>query len=477
MEHTRPELADDGRYGPWRRLLIGRSRALVQVCEVIELVAAKRCTVLIGGETGTGKEMVARALHAAGNRASLPMVPVNCTALPASLIETELFGHAKGAFTGAYASRIGRFEQAHRSSIFLDEIGDLPLDAQAKLLRVLQEQEFQRVGASETIKVDVRVIAASNIDLERAVRERRFREDLYYRLNVVPIELPPLRERREDIPLLTEHFLEKIRAAENSAPKEIAPDAVEYLMQQDWPGNVRQLEHAIQMAFALSGERRLLGTGDFAVARRPAGIAATSTPRAAAMVPKEGIDFDEAVSGFELALLNQALAASGGNKARAADLLRIKRTTLLAKIKTLNERSAERAAVRCANGPAANPVALVVEPDVAIRRLIVKTLQSQHYRVLEAAASAAAIDLFECWSSFLSLAIAPGDEPGLTGGLLERLRRETPDLPTVLLVNDPDQERNGACTQNLLRPFSAEDLLSTIEELRRDMREPVSACA
>jgi DNA-binding NtrC family response regulator len=477
MELTEPELADQLRNAPWRRLLIGRSRAIVQVCEIIELVAAKRCTVLISGETGTGKEMAARALHAAGNRASLPMVPVNCTALPASLIETELFGHAKGAFTGAHASRIGRFEQAHRSSIFLDEIGDLPLEAQAKLLRVLQEQEFQRVGSSETIKVDVRVIAASNIDLEKAVRERRFREDLYYRLNVVPIELPPLRERREDVPLLVEHFLEKICTAENSAPKQIAPEAIEYLMRQDWPGNVRQLEHAVQMAFALSGDRHTLDAADFAVTRRPAGTAATSAPRAAIVVPKEGIDFDEVVSGFELALLNQALAASGGNKARAADLLRIKRTTLLAKIKTLNERGAGRAAVRAANGPAGNPVALVVEPDTAIRRLISKTLQSQHYRVLEAATSASAIELFECWSSFLSLTIAPGDEPGVAGGLLERLRREMPDLPTVVLVNEPSRDRSGGCTQDLLRPFSPEELLATIEALRREASAPISVCA
>ncbi|MGH9581582.1 MAG: sigma-54 interaction domain-containing protein, partial [Bryobacteraceae bacterium] len=380
VEHTRPKLADGANGAAlWRRLLIGGSRAIVQICEIIELVASKRCTVLISGETGTGKEMVARALHAASNRASLPMVPVNCTALPANLIETELFGHAKGAFTGAHASRIGRFEQAHRSSIFLDEIGDLPLDAQAKLLRVLQEQEFQRVGSSETVKVDIRVITASNVDLEKAVRERRFREDLYYRLNVVPIRLPPLRERSEDIPLLLEHFLEKIRVAENAPPKQIAPEAVGYLMQQDWPGNVRQLEHAVQMAFALSGERHILDARDFAAARRPAESAPKNAARPVAIVPKEGIDFDEAVSGFELALLNQALTASGGNKARAADMLHIKRTTLLAKMKTLNERNSERAAAVSADGlPVADPAALLVEPDAAIRRLIARTLQNQH---------------------------------------------------------------------------------------------------
>ena len=208
---------------PWRRFLIGQSHSILQICEIVQLVAAKRCTILISGETGTGKEVIAKAIHAAGNRAANPMISVNCTALPTGLIETELFGHTKGAFTGAHSRRIGRFEQAHRGSIFLDEIGDLPLEAQAKLLRVLQEQEFQRVGSSETVHVDVRVIAASNFDLEQAVRERRFREDLYYRLNVVPLHVSPLRERREDIPLLIQYFLEKIRAAENASPKQIAP--------------------------------------------------------------------------------------------------------------------------------------------------------------------------------------------------------------------------------------------------------------
>ena len=331
----------DPETAPWRHFLIGQSRAMLQIYETIQLVAAKRCTILISGETGTGKEVIAKAIHAASNRAALPLVSVNCTTLPAALIETELFGHAKGAFTGAHLSRIGRFEQAHRGSIFLDEIGDLPLEAQPKLLRVLQEQEFQRVGSSENVKVDVRVIVASNLDLEQAVRERRFREDLYYRLNVVPIHLPPLRDRREDIPVLLQHFIDKIRLSENSAPKQISEEATEYLKQRDWPGNVRQLEHAVQMAFALSGDRRLLVPSDFMTRRAAAPDCSRFERTPLVKLPQEGLDFDQVVSSFELSLLNQALTLSGGNKARAADLLKIKRTTLLAKIKSLDERSSE----------------------------------------------------------------------------------------------------------------------------------------
>lgn len=324
---------------PWRRFLIGQSRSMLQICEIVQLVAAKRCTILIGGETGTGKEVIAKAIHAASNRASQSIVSVNCTALPATLIESELFGHAKGAFTGAITSRVGRFEQAHRGTLFLDEIGDLPLEAQAKILRVLQEQEFQRVGSSDTVRVDVRVIAASNVDLEQAVRDRRFREDLFYRLNVVPIHLPPLRERRDDIPLLLQHFLDKIRAAENAEPKQISAEAMDFLQQLPWPGNIRQLEHAVQMAFALSGDRRVLGPNDFIARRpissdRPTTISMSNAPPLI-QLPQGGLNFDEVVGSFELSLLNQALTASGGNKARAADLLKIKRTTLLAKMKTL----------------------------------------------------------------------------------------------------------------------------------------------
>src|SRR5579862_3650892 len=192
----------------WRRLLIGSSPAMERTIEVIRLVGMRRATVLITGETGTGKEMVARALHMAGPRASSPMVAVNCNALPENLMEAELFGHVKGAFTGAIQQRVGRFEQAHRGTLFLDEVGDLPLDVQTKLLRVLQEREFQRVGSSETIRVDVRVIAATNDDLIEQIRAGRFREDLYYRLNVVPMTIPPLRERLDDIPRLVEHFIE-----------------------------------------------------------------------------------------------------------------------------------------------------------------------------------------------------------------------------------------------------------------------------
>ena len=320
---------------PWRRFLIGQSRSMLQICEIIQLVASKRCTILIGGETGTGKEVIAKAIHAASNRAAQPLVSVNCTALPANLIETELFGHAKGAFTGAHASRLGRFEQANRGSIFLDEIGDLPVDAQAKLLRVLQEQEFQRVGSSETVRVDVRVIAATNINLEQAIKEKRFREDLYYRLNVVPIHLPPLRERRDDIPRLLQFFLEKIRAAEGAQPKQISDEAVVYLQQKDWPGNIRQLEHAVQMAFALSGERPILTVADFRVRQLQSSEAMIVPNPQTIELTEQGIDFDQVVNSLELSLLNQALKMSSGNKARAADLLGIKRTTLLAKMKSV----------------------------------------------------------------------------------------------------------------------------------------------
>jgi|GEM_PF-144804 len=484
VQQAKSKLSAASEAAPWRRLLVGRSPAIQQVCEIIELVAGKRCTVLISGETGTGKEMAARALHAASNRASLPMVAVNCAALPANLIEAELFGHAKGAFTGAHASRMGRFEQAHRSSIFLDEIGDLPLEAQAKLLRVLQEQELQRIGSSETIKIDVRVITASNLNLEQAVRERRFREDLYYRLNVVPLHLPPLRERREDIPLLVEHFLEKIRIAENTPVKEVTPEALESLMAQEWPGNVRQLEHAVQMACALSGERRLLHAHDFELGKRTAQVVShgvQSATKPFLVMPKEGIDFDAVVSSFELSLLNQALAAAGGNKARAADLLGIKRTTLLAKMKTLNERDPQRkAAASAAKRPAtpANPCALVVESDPAIRNLMVRTLQSQRYRVLQAAAAASAIEMLDCWRAWLSLVIAPGDiDPA--DPLFRCLQREAERVPMLFLLSEPKEHEltNAKRTATLLRPFSSEELLAAIDALIEPACEPISFCA
>src|SRR5579872_2426941 len=198
------------RQEPWRKLLIGGSEPMREVVETISLVGSRRSTVLITGETGTGKEMAARAIHMASPRAGLPMVTVNCAALPENLLEAELFGHTRGAFTGAVNARVGLFEQANRSTIFLDEIGDMPIQLQAKLLRVLQEREIQRIGSSETVRLDVRVIAASNTDLEAAVAQKRFRQDLFYRLNVVPVRMPTLRERLGDIPALVEHFIHKI---------------------------------------------------------------------------------------------------------------------------------------------------------------------------------------------------------------------------------------------------------------------------
>ena len=317
----------------WRSFLIGESPAMAQVAETVKLVGPRRCTVLISGETGTGKEMAARALHLASPRANANMVAINCSALPENLLEAELFGHTKGAFTGAIGARVGRFEQAHKSTLFLDEIGDMPLELQAKILRVLQDREVQRLGSSENIKIDVRVIAASNVDLLDRVRQGRFREDLYYRLNVFPLGMPPLRKRASDIPMLVSHFVTKICHAEDIPLKRVTPEALEQLSANPWPGNVRQLENAVEMAIAVSGDRDVLYARDFGLteSRRVSGpvSALASVPL---QIP-EAVDFDTAVSRFELAMLENALRASDGNKTAAAEKLGIKRTTLIMKIR------------------------------------------------------------------------------------------------------------------------------------------------
>ena len=300
--------------------------------EIIERVASRRATVLITGETGSGKEMIARALHHASPRAQLPMVVVNAAALPENLIEAELFGHVKGAFTGALHQRLGRFEQAHRSTLFLDEIGDLPLEMQTKLLRFLQEREFQRVGSSETQRVDVRLIAATNVDLEQRIAEGKFREDLFYRLNVVPIVSPPLRERVEDIPLLAQHFVEKVCALEQIHDRLLTPDALARLQSLPWPGNVRQLENAVEMAIALCGEREELTAADFGI---PVQSRSLPAPIREVPVVHTGLDFDQTISKLERQLLEDAMRQTHGNKSAAAELLGLKRTTLAAKLRSL----------------------------------------------------------------------------------------------------------------------------------------------
>jgi DNA-binding NtrC family response regulator len=319
---------------PGKTSLIGESRPVRDVEQIIRLAGPKRSTVLISGETGTGKEVVARALHQASPRAHLPMVAINCSALPENLLEAELFGHVRGAFTGALQQRAGRFEQAHNSTLFLDEIGEMPLELQAKLLRVLQEREFQRVGSSETMRVDVRIIAATNIELREKVSLGTFREDLFYRLNVVPIEMAPLRERATDIPLLVHHFLETICLQEGIPAKRIFRETLDRLCTYSWPGNIRQLQNAVEMAVVLSGGRPDLCPADFPLAPSNGRKAFAAVPPPA-IVPEGGIDFDLAVSNFQRTLIEQAIQKSAGNKTLAADLLRMKRTTLLAKLRNI----------------------------------------------------------------------------------------------------------------------------------------------
>jgi len=317
----------------WRDSFVGSSSSMSEVAEIVELVGNRRSTVLITGETGTGKEVAARALHMSSNRSGSRMVAVNCAALPDHLLEAELFGHTKGAFTGAVNARVGLFEQAHRGTIFLDEIGEMPLPLQSKLLRVLQEREIQRIGSSEPVPIDVRVIAASNVSLLDAVANRRFREDLYYRLNVVALRMPALRERPSDIPELVAHFLNKIAEHEPAWRKHVSSQAMDLFLKYSWPGNVRQLEHALESAAALSGARSVLYPGDFDLPTevRPSEFGSLSSLD----VPESGINFEELMTGIERRLLERALAKSGGNKARAASMLRMKRTTLLSKFKSL----------------------------------------------------------------------------------------------------------------------------------------------
>ena len=325
----------------WRKTLVGSGAAMSKIADLIRLVGPRRATVLITGESGTGKEMAARALHLASTRAAMPFVAINCNAIPRELLEAELFGHVKGAFTGASQDRVGRFEQAQSGTLFLDEIGDLPLDLQTKLLRVLQEREFERVGSSRTMKSDVRVIAATNADLPARIRDGRFREDLYYRLNVVPLEMPPLRERPEDLALLVEHFVDKICKMEGLPERAVSRETLAHLGEYCWPGNVRQLENAVEMAIAFSGERSLLMPADFPLPLpaklRLNAVADQGSPRMQVpAIPQEGLDFERLVGSFELGLLEQALRRTGGNKKQAADILRLKRTTMNAKLKTLS---------------------------------------------------------------------------------------------------------------------------------------------
>src|SRR6187549_502501 len=261
--YLRSQLEDGYRFGgadaPGGARILGRSRPMQKLFHLLETVARSNSTILITGETGTGKEVVARAIHHNGPRRAQRFVALNCSAIPETLLEAELFGHVRGAFTGAVGNRQGRLEQAHKGTLFLDEVGTMSVALQMKLLRALQEREFERVGDSQTIKVDVRVIAATNSNLANMVSEGMFREDLYYRLNVIPIVLPPLRDRREDIPLLVRHFFDKF-AAPNSIV--VSQSAMRALMAYNWPGNVRQLENAIERAVALSAGRQEIDVVD-----------------------------------------------------------------------------------------------------------------------------------------------------------------------------------------------------------------------
>ncbi len=297
--------------------IIGESKRMIDVFSSIELVATSKASVILRGESGTGKELVAHAIHYSSGRAEKPFIKVSCATLPEALLESELFGHEKGAFTGAGALKLGRFELAHQGTIFLDEIGDITPSVQVKLLRVLQEREFERVGGVQTIRVDVRIIAATNKDLEKEVKEGRFREDLYYRLNVIPIFLPSLRERKEDIPLLVQHFLKKALEENRKKNMRLSDEAWEYISNYAWPGNVRELENAVERAIVMC-QGEVIGRDYFSMNCQ---VPADSLHERQATQADESGGLLIAVEGLEKKMIQEALAKTRGNKRKAARLL------------------------------------------------------------------------------------------------------------------------------------------------------------
>ena len=338
-----------------RERIVGSSRPMLEVFKLIGKVAGSDATVLITGESGTGKELVAEALHRASKRNPHPLVKVSCAALPETLLETELFGHEKGSFTGAMTMRKGRFETANKGTIFLDEIGEMTLATQTKLLRILQEREFERIGSNVPIKIDIRVITATNRDLETEVEKGRFREDLYYRLNVIHLHMPPLRDRKEDIPLLVEHFLVKYRYEPSAIPTTVTEEALKRLVDYDWPGNVRELENAIERAVVLSRGAPITAEhlpftkapkGGRTLEQRREKLHADEAEledrrdsleqdEAAAANGKgdDGASFKDRVASLEKQLIKEALDRAGGNRTKAAEELGIYRRLLYAKIK------------------------------------------------------------------------------------------------------------------------------------------------
>ena len=312
--------------------IIGDSKVILDVIDLVRKVADTDSTILVTGDSGTGKELIARAIHGLSPRAERMLVPVNCSAIPAELLESELFGHVKGAFTGAHMTRVGRFEMAHNGTIFLDEIGEMSPNLQAKLLRVLQEKSFTPVGGTKTVQVDARVVAATNKDLDEEVEGGRFRADLFFRLNVIPIRIPPLRERTGDIPLLINHFVEKCNRQKSRTIEGIRPEALAVLQRYPWPGNIRELENLIERIAVLKG------SGWIEIADIPEKMRQTETlPCSAVLVLGEGgLDIRNATENFENSLISQALRIAEGNKNRAATLLGLKRTTFVEMLKRKN---------------------------------------------------------------------------------------------------------------------------------------------